>query len=460
MDKLTQLRASYGEKLKAAKDFNAALEANCKKENRDPTDDERTKFDGLLAEIDQLKVGIEAGEADRAREARLGVAQDFQRTAPARLTTPSQPTDTPDRVPTIPAQARRRRDTLKAFAAADDPERQTYAFGSFVAATLGGNMRADQWCRDNGIYATMSSTSNAAGGYAIPDVFIPDMIRLVELRGVFRQFAAVKPMASDTAIWPRRTGGQTAYFTAEGANPTESDITGDNVSLVAKEIAVMTVVPRNLMEDAMIDLGELVAIESAHAMATLEDTVGFNGAGTAAHGGIHGATVKINDGNHDAGIYEALAGNTAFSTLDLVDFEGLVGALPIFPGQNQMWFISKPGFYASMARLLDAAGGNTKSDLAGGTGLQFLGYPVVLSNTLNATLGADASAIKLLFGDLAQACMMGNRRAYSIASDGGGKYFQAGTIAIKATARFDVNVHSLGDGTNAGPLMAMKTPAS
>jgi hypothetical protein len=70
-----------------------------------------------------------------------------------------------------------------------------------------------------------------------------------------------------------------------------------------------------------------------------------------------------------------------------IDFEACVGKLPQWAeGDDVAWYISKPGFYASMASLMDAAGGNTQDNVAGGKNLQFLGYPVRITQVLNRTL--------------------------------------------------------------------------
>jgi HK97 family phage major capsid protein len=106
-----------------------------------------------------------------------------------------------------------------------------------------------------------------------------------------------------------------------------------------------------------------------------------------------------------------------------------------------------------------AGGGNTVSTIGGGSGPSFLGYPVVISQVLNATLGADVSAIKCLFGDLRLASLMGERRGITIKTSME-RYFDSDQIGILGTERFDVNNHDLGDGTNAGPIVALKTPGS
>jgi hypothetical protein len=40
------------------------------------------------------------------------------------------------------------------------------------------------------------------------------------------------------------------------------------------------------------------------------------------------------------------------------------------------------------------------------------------------------------------------------------RYFEFDQTGIRGTQRYDIVVHDLGDGTNAGPIVALKTPAS
>jgi hypothetical protein len=91
------------------------------------------------------------------------------------------------------------------------------------------------------------------------------------------------------------------------------------------------------------------------------------------------------------------------------DFEACVGKLPQWAEDDAAWYISKPGFYASMARLMDAAGGNTQDNVAGGKGLQFLGYPVRMSQVLYRTLTRRSAQVHCLFGSLRKTRRSGRR---------------------------------------------------
>jgi HK97 family phage major capsid protein len=101
--------------------------------------------------------------------------------------------------------------------------------------------------------------------------------------------------------------------------------------------------------------------------------------------------VAIIDGTHSASVVNAATGNNTFgadgtSGLDLSDFTNTVARLPIYARRNAKWYISPAGYGSSMLRLLMAAGGNNGADVAGGAGLQFLGFPVVLCHPLESRL--------------------------------------------------------------------------
>jgi HK97 family phage major capsid protein len=263
-------------------------------------------------------------------------------------------------------------------------------------------------------------------------------------------------MASDTKTVPRRSSGLTAYFVSDNSEVTASDKEWDQVNLVAKKLGVLAKYSSELAEDAVISIGDDLTDEIAYAFANKEDECGFKGDGTSTYGGITGVLNAVADGSR----YEAAGGNIAFSDLDFADFEGMVGQLPQYAARNAKWYISRVGYYASMARLLDAAGGNTIETLSDGSRrLMFLGYPVVLSQVLSDTTGDQASTSILAFGDLAMAATLGNRRGIRVLISPH-RYMEYDQIGILGTERMDINVHERGDASNAGAIIVLDTPSS
>ena len=333
-----------------------------------------------------------------------------------------------------------------------------YRCGVHLAALLLGNQKAQQRCGDIGIdiRAAMTEGSNIAGGYLVLPEFEQTVIDLRIEYGIFGRFAKRRPMQSDVQSIPRRKSGLTAYAVGENATITESQKVWSQVEVTAKKWAVLSLYSSELDEDAFISMADDLAGEMAYALVIKEDQSGFTGTGTSEFHGITGVEVKIDDGTHTASVNDAAASNDSFETLDYLDFSNTVASLPNFPGMKPVWHISRPGFYASMDRLAEAAGGNTRSAQEDGPRLQYLGFPVILNEVTNSTLGTDASAIKCLFGDLGMAATFGIRRGLrvDVTRD---RYFELDQIGIKGTTRWGISVHDLGDNTDAGPIVALKS---
>jgi HK97 family phage major capsid protein len=443
MKNLNQLREERAQLVAKAE----AITILAQEENRELNADEISTLDdilgkgdkpGLIAKKDEDIARVERIDAIMAREA-------TRRAEKNRLFENEEVAEPSARKITVPASARRK---PKHFESMED----AYAAGQFVAATILGNGKSRQWCQDHGILAAHSTFDNEKGGYVVPDAMENSIIRLVEERGVFRQNAMIYPMSTASVMIPRRTGGFTYYWGGEGQAMTSSDMTLNQAQLLAKKLYVYTTLSSEIGEDAIPALGELITQEIAYSMATAEDEAGFNGDGTSAFGGIVGLKSALAAGT----VQDAAAGNNSALTLDLADFEAAVGKLPQFPGISPAWYVNSAVYWASMGRLMDAAGGNAVADLGNGPQLQFLGYPVRFTQCLPSTTGTLASTILMYFGDLRMAATMGTRRGVTVRTDES-VLFASDQIAIRATQRLDINVHERGTVSAAGPIVALKT---
>lgn len=349
--------------------------------------------------------------------------------------------------------ARQRHGKLNGF----ETREEAFRAGCWFAASFLNHAKAEQYCREYGIQNAMTGNAGASGGFLVPEEMERAIIRLVETYGVFRRSARMMPMTSDTLSFPSRTAGVTAYYVGEvPTSITESSPTVRQNQLVAKVLAVRTLISRDLLEDAIIDLINWVVQEVALAFAQAEDTAGFSGDGTSTYGGIVGLKNALAAGS----VYTAATGNTSFATLDLEDFEGMAGKLPTYARGSAKWYFSQVGFWSSAARLQAAAGGNTIMDIGNGPVLQFLGFPVEISQVLNSTTSAQTSTTGLCYlGAINQGVTMGQRRGLEtqILRE---LYAATRQVGIICSQRFDIVVHERGDATNAGPIVALATPGS
>lgn len=349
----------------------------------------------------------------------------------------------------------------------DNPE-EAHRVGMWLLAAMQRDPVALDFCRNDPslseqheIMAALSTTANPAGGVLVPTEMLNRLIRLVEMYGVFRRQAFRHPMSTDHTVIPRRSGGVTAYAVSDNDSITESDPTFNQVELTAKKWATLTRISSELFEDSVISLADLMTTEIAHAFALKEDQSAFIGDGTSTYHGVQGLFTKIDTAAHTASVFTAATGNTSFGTLDLVDFEAVVGQLPQYAVEagNARWYVSRAGWANSMQRLMATAGGNSISDIAGGTPLEFLGYPVSIVQVANSTLTAQTDTILLALGDLRMAATIGTRRNMRIVADSS-RYLEFDQVAIVGTMRSAINVHDLGDTSDAGPIVALKTPSS
>lgn len=429
-----------------------AIVAVAEEQERELSDEENTRLEEISNEVEALGTKIErrqkidanikAAAASRltaqidkqereSAQADLGVL-DLQNVA-------------------VPAKAKAH-GKLKAF----ENERDAYVAGQVILAGVHNRAESQEWCKRHGLYNTMSGgISGAKGGFLVPDEMQRSLVRLREERGVFERYANSVPMGSDNITIPRLIGDVTSYWVGETDEITASDADLGAAELVAKKLACLTKVSSELDEDAVVEVGDMLTQSMAYSMADKMDEAGFNGDGTSAYGGVTGLKNALNS----AAVQDAASGNTGASTLDLADFENTIGLYPQYPGANPVWFVNSAVYWASMGRLLDAAGGNAVSDLAGTRQMMFLGYPVVYTQVLPSTTGASASTILAYFGDLRLGATVGTRRSVNTAISID-RYFENDLIGVRCTQRIAINVHERGDTVRTRPIVALKTAAS
>ena len=450
---------AYAEKIKALLDELASVVAEMSAmeegmtEDADMHDDEEGRLKELSERADKIKEKIEFCEKIQAKE--LELRSVLERSAPAAAIekkTEEAPAVEEKRNFAVPKAV----GNLKAFTGPNAEER-AYRAGMHLKATLFNDSEARRWCEDHRVESRAQAGGvNSLGGVLVSDEMSSEIIRLVEEYGAFPQYARRVPMSSDTLVIARRTGGLAARAVGENTEVSTSDVTFDNVQLVAKLWGIDNRLPQSLIEDSAINLADAMSVEVAQAFAEAYDNAGFigTGAGDPYHGTV-GVATAIVDGTHSAGVVAAQGGNTTFDTLDLLDFTNVVARLPLYARRNAKWYISPAGYGSAMLRLMMAAAGNNQADVAGGANLSFLGFPVVLTHPLESNLTGTTGNVACLFGDLSQAATYATRRDIRIATDSS-RFIEFDQLLTFSTARVAMVAHDLGDTTKAGPVVALQ----
>jgi len=416
-----------------------AVLAVAREENRDLNDEEKTEVDSIVG-TDSNPGQIAALRDEKSRAERIeahvsNVVKGIENQEAAQSA---------NRIK-VPARAKVGT-TLKAFKTEED----AYAVGQWARATLGGSKSARQWCRDHGVQNVMTTGNNPAGGFLVPEPLANSIIELREQHGVARRETTVLPMADAVMVFPRLNTEVVSYYVGENSTITPSDPVLNQVKLEVKKLAAMTVISSEMGEDSVIGVAEMLARSMAQSFAIEEDKALFLGDGTGAYGGIVGLAGALG-----AGSLVTATSNATFSALTIGNFESMIGAAKQYAGAQFKWYISQAGWSASMQRLMDAAGGNNIQTLQNGNSvLSFLGYPVVISQVLNTKLTSATGERALYFGDLRNGVYMGSKRDMTVAADAS-RYFENDAIAIRATERFDINVHDRGTSTVSGGIIGL-----
>jgi len=275
------------------------------------------------------------------------------------------------------------------------------------------------------------------------------------------------PMSSDTRIDPRRQGGLTAFFPAEGQPITESTKSWNEVRLVAKDLACISRYTNQVMQDAVINIGDDLAKEVAYAFANKEDDCAFNGDGTSGFSGIIGVRTKLINcdlaGTASAGVITQATGNT-WAAMVLADFHNTVGKLPQFADDGSCAWVCHRTFYFSVMQKLElAAGGNTLNEVRSGDRAPrplFLGYPVEFSQIFPSATAT--TGVMVVLGNHDMGGSFGDRQMDAIAFSehatiNGENLFERNQIGIRGTERIDINIHDAGTATVVGPIVGLRT---
>jgi len=127
---------------------------------------------------------------------------------------------------------------------------------------------------------------------------------------------------------------------------------------------------------------------------------------------------------------------------------------------NCKFYMHKSTWHLGFENLLLDAGGTSGREIMDGYRGQpsFLGYPVVFTQAMaNCANTQAADVIGVVFGDLTLAASFGDRRQTTIQiSDSALNAFEQDELAIRGTERFDINIHDIGDSSNAGPVVGLK----
>lgn len=321
-----------------------------------------------------------------------------------------------------------------------------------------------EWKRFNEVCQTKAydTTSTTGGSALVPDLFIPDLIRNVLEFGTARKIAKVIQMGEADVYLPRRTGGLTGTYPNQNTAGTASNATYDNVTLHAKDFMVLCQASRQIMQDTGIPLMEATMEEIALCVATQEDNIYFTGNGSATYAGMTGFEYKYGVTATDGG-YVVVGGADATAHTD-AQVNAAFARLPQYARKRAIITCSPLISSTVFGRLAQSSpGGLTFAEIEGlGWVQKWRGVPIIENNSMSSIPDAASTGragftagdqIDFLLGDFARAALIGDRLGLEVEMDPS-PGFTSNSVYIRGIVRHDVNVHSVGTSTAAGPVVS------
>lgn len=281
-------------------------------------------------------------------------------------------------------------------------------------------------------------------GYLVPEDYSKQIYHLVDQYGVARRNCFTYNMGTDTANLPKLLTGLTMTWIGSTAHkdagwksgkrkPTTEPSVG-KIQLVAKDIAGVVPLDKNLLADTNTNLADLLLMLIAIALAKAEDTALFTGVPYAAEtvGGL-------------LAVATALAGTgTSFAACtidDLLDMQGQLSSAALLNAKYHM----HPSVKAHFRKKGLAAGWAGRITLE-----DALGYPVEMTNALPAMSASAADTPFVTFGNL-QNVYLGDRATlavdmateaniYNAAGTLLHALFQDNMVGMRAVAREDIKI--------------------
>lgn len=331
-------------------------------------------------------------------------------------------------------------------------------FGLFLMAVCGSES-AKQSLQNRGIEIQHLSKDGEVnkkgwGDPLIPEDFKPNLIERIGRFGVYRRNASVWPIGASSSF-PILSSDPDVYCLDAGVAPASSTLGFGAGGLSPKKWISYIPIPREMTEDAAIAIGEICGRRLARAFGRKEDACGFLGDGTAAYFnyvGLIPALLAVN-----ATVSKILSLRVqgtpglwaAITSEDILALPGLIHD-DADDDVDLKWFCHRNFYYTVMLRIALALGGTNATEVINTAFTPtpyYLGRPVEFVSQMNRVKAA-ADHVPLLYGNLRQACVLGDARQFEIATDGS-VLFTSDSIAMRATERIGMNnVTGLGNSTD------------
>jgi len=289
-------------------------------------------------------------------------------------------------------------------------------------------------------------SQNSTGGAVVFGEFFPDLIENFSSYGAARAAAGITPMSEGRWVGPKLHSDITVGDVGEGEAMTASDVLLGNVELNASKSYALAKVSMELLNDAAVNLEDVLASSMMRALRAYEDDCYFNSANNR-----QGISSKIgSNSTNDANLAGRSTAN--WGGYEVADIQNTIGKLATWASEDPNFGIACSWQYymTVLRRFMQSAGGNTGAMLASGVagpGLtsrwEWDGIPVYINNKAPKTYNADQ--IDAYIGAFSYATKLGVVTGSESIATTDQRWFDEDIFGIKMTQRWAINVHDVND---------------
>lgn len=321
----------------------------------------------------------------------------------------------------------------------DDKDKPPFSISKYLRGVTRGNWKdADgekEWFEKQFPIAKqlgLNVGTGTAGGFLVTPEYNQEIIELLAAKAVIRTMGPrIYPLNGNTLFFRRQTGSAAAFWVGEGVGKTPSSQTFGQGALVLKEVAAVTPVTNDLLEDASPAVDALVKNDLTDVLSRAEDLAFIQGTG-----GLQPLGIRNTPGVPTITLG---GGNGAIPSFD--DLFDAMNAIESANGTYNAWLMH-PRTKNTLRKLKDGNGNYIYNvgDLSKGELDSLLGMPVYKSTQIptNLTFGTSAANCSyIILGDWREFAI-GEKAGRGIVLDVDTSiYFLTDETAIRAVRRVD-----------------------
>lgn len=248
------------------------------------------------------------------------------------------------------------------------------------------------------------------GGFLVQPEYRNNLMSIIEAHGIARQNCSVFTMNSNELVMPKLTGGVQVYWIGEKQTIPQTQPDFGEFKMSVKKLAALVPMTSEFLEDASIEIANLLLTLFGQAIAKEEDRIVFQGRVLGAdpfNGVLHnpGTTQHVLPANSDA-----------FTDITADDLEEVVSKQSSTLTGNARWYMHRTIF--SIIRKLKYGGSSDGEYIYAQPTADSVptiwGYPVTLVETMVPSSASGASTPFIFFGDLSN-YYIGDRRRMQLA---------------------------------------------